>query len=63
VNIFSPFLYFFYNSATGLNPNTNYSINARAVKAGNLMFDALQSPFGNVFNVATGEIFLACVNP
>jgi len=27
------------------------------------MFDALQSPFGNVFNVTTGEIFLVCVNP
>jgi len=50
-----------YLRATGLNPNTNYSISARAVQVGSLMFNASQSPFGNVFNVTTGETFYLCV--
>jgi len=41
---------------TGLSPNTNYSVEARASEAGGITFDSTQSPFGNAVYMTTSKM-------
>jgi len=40
-----------------LKPNTNYSVQARALEAGGLNFTSSQSPFGPAVTVSTSKFY------